>query len=302
MNIPIGIVNCPAAQKCRNSHKNAKSPLQPACWHGHCILIQASMAVDEKETKNLNFKKEFIMTRKEVNKMAMVFAVKSVVAKHAATVEANAPLAETIGKLNTLTDAIGLKDNEYQTVKAGATKAKNLAMAEIITSTQPIANALFNFGRKTGDEQLKAECGFTISTLKRYREGKLVQRSNHLLDLAKKHAEDLVPYDVDIGRLETAIASYQAQAENLRQKKVDSIATRRFLDKDFDEVDDLLKKDLDKLVEMKKESDPKFYEEYRTAREIYDLGGSHISKNGKTEAAAPVAASEAVPAEEKLAA
>ena len=50
------------------------------------------------------------------------------------------------------------------------------------------------------------------------------------------------------------------------------------------------------MMEVVKTMNIEFYHEYRAARVIKDLGGSHTSKNGKTEAAGPE------PAEERLAA
>ena len=58
----------------------------------------------------------------------------------------------------------------------------------------------------------------------------------------------------------------------------------------FDETNLLLNEELDVLMETLKESEKEFYEEYRAARVIKDLGGGRSPKNGKTEAIAPATA------------
>ena len=51
----------------------------------------------------------------------------------------------------------------------------------------------------------------------------------------------------------------------------------------FGVTNELLKEDLDRLVKMYRMSHPDFYNQYRAARIIHDIGGGHSSKNGEPE-------------------
>ncbi|NCQ19599.1 MAG: hypothetical protein GW805_14895, partial [Ignavibacteria bacterium] len=55
----------------------------------------------------------------------------------------------------------------------------------------------------------------------------------------------------------------------------DRSATRVALTKLFEKTDALLNEEADMLVEVVKESQPDFYNQYFAARVIKDLGGSH---------------------------
>lgn len=55
----------------------------------------------------------------------------------------------------------------------------------------------------------------------------------------------------------------------------------------FDKADDILREDLDSILETLKEKDPDFYLQYKAARNIRDLGGSHSPGNSQSNSDAP---------------
>jgi hypothetical protein len=233
------------------------------------------------------------MNKRELNLMAMMRSLKAVFSKHAETVKSNAGLSERFDNFDNAISGILTRDNEYLTIKSGAVAAKDVAADELISVALRFMNVMFSQGRKIGDENLKAQCMIMPSDFRYFRGDVLEQACNHLLDLARIHGNDLAAYNLDVTGFESAIEKYRTQLELLRQKKAQAKASRQSLSREFKAANTIIKKDLDKLIELVKESAPDFYGEYKAARVILDLGVRH-GENGKTaetlEAATPAAA------------
>lgn len=67
----------------------------------------------------------------------------------------------------------------------------------------------------------------------------------------------------------------------LLYKIPESKVARKILYEAFAEADEILKEEIDKIMEVVKEQHRDFYDQYKAARMIRDIGG-HWSKNGKT--------------------
>ena len=223
------------------------------------------------------------MNKKELNLMAMMRSLKAVFSKHAEIVKSNAGLSERFDNFDNAISGILARDNEYLTIKSGAVAAKDSAADELINVALKFMNAMFSQGRKIGDENLKAQCMIMPSDFRYFRDGVLEQACSHLLELARIHGSDLAAYNLEVGRFESAVEKYRTQSDLLRQKKARAKAARQSLSREFKEANVILKKDLDKLIELVKESAPDFYNEYKAARVVIDLGVRHASKNGETE-------------------
>jgi hypothetical protein len=219
------------------------------------------------------------MNSKELNKLSMLYAIQSVLKKHADIVKSNAALDEAGKYYNDKIAAILAKDNKYLTIKSGAIASKNNAAGELIIIGQKFANALFSLGRKINDDALKAECGLTPSDFNCFRDVELEQKCNHLLECARIHVNELAAYNLDITRLETALATFRTRSEIVPQKKAESKASRQNLSMEFHAANQILRKDLDKLIELVKETAPDFYGEYKAARVISDLHGRRPGNN-----------------------
>jgi hypothetical protein len=226
------------------------------------------------------------MNTYEKNKMAIFHAANAVLTQHQSVVDALPPLAEAAVKFRGSVDEIEERDTRYTTITVGSTAAKNSAIDKAASFTLRFSNALYALGRKTGNEQLKGECRITMSELMHKREGEFEQFCLRVAELAKSFSADIAVYGItaeEIDAYEKALATYRQLADSMQQKFAESKATREALHDSFKAADDILKEDLDTMVEMIKEGNPDFYRQYMAARTIRDIGGGHAAKNGTTE-------------------
>ena len=152
------------------------------------------------------------------------------------------------------------------------------------------------YGRKSGNEQLKAECGLSRSGLQNMRENALLQFCTRVLEFAKTYATDLAPYGItaeDIESLGEAMAQCVLRLDELRNKSAESRAAREILTQTFQRTDEILKEDIDVMVGLFQTKDIDFYNKYQAARTIKDYGEGR-STNGKPEGLSPSTETEPV--------
>lgn len=109
------------------------------------------------------------------------------------------------------------------------------------------------------------------------------------IELAQANSAALVPYGIsgaDIETLVTSLESYRKQREEQQLKLAESKAAREMLYGSFDKADEILREEIDPLVELLQTTDVEFYNHYQAARVTKDLGG-HITKTDKTDTSAP---------------
>lgn len=229
---------------------------------------------------------EIIMNKHESNKVTMYKSVEAVLSQHEDIVNTMPALSEINGKFRSLLKEIIERDYRHATVKQGSTAAKNSALDSITATTLTFANALYALGRKTENEQLKAECRTSISELEHKREQDLEQYCRRIGELARNNAEELAPYCItkkQIDSFSKATETFRDLVEQKNQKFTESKATREALDEMFKKMGEMLREDMDRLLEMLRDTHPDFYRQYTAARNIRDIGSSHAVKTDDTE-------------------
>jgi hypothetical protein len=105
------------------------------------------------------------------------------------------------------------------------------------------------------------------------------------IELAQAHGAELGTYGIstaDIESLVAELAAYRKQREEQQLKIAESKAAREMLYASFDEATDILREEIDPLIELVETIDPEFYNRYKAARVIKDIGG-HTAKSSKPE-------------------
>ncbi len=225
------------------------------------------------------------MNANEKNRISMYLAVIAVLEQHKELITTIPALVEIIGQFDTLVADIIARDQKHETITAGVIAEKNGILDTMAATTLRFAKALYALGRKTGNEQLKEECDVTMSDLMHRRQVETEQYCLRIAELAGTHAADLEAYGIAAGEIEEFVKATEAyrEATDTRDRKfTESKATHQVMHNMFKKADDILKEDLDTILETLREKDPDFYLQYKAARNIHDLGGSHSSKEQRS--------------------
>ena len=232
------------------------------------------------------------MNTHEKNKMMMFNATGAVLDRYEEVVNAMPPLAEARARFNGSVADISQRNSKYLGVIEGAVAAKNNSLDDLVERVFRLGNAVFSIGRKTGNEQYKSAGNVSIADLNHMRETDVELHCSKIAGIAKECADELSIFGVTAEEIEAfnkALETYRKMVDSKEVKTAESRAARKSLYECFDKADDILANDIDTLMELVKISNPDFYNQYRAARSIRDLGG-RLSKNGK-----PIETHEAVP-------
>ena len=216
------------------------------------------------------------MNSHEFNKMNMFTAVNAVLHLNSKAIAKIDMLSEASGRFDEKLAHISRRDARYTTVSAGATASKNNAADTLADLTLRIANALLVLGNITENEQLRTECRLNPSNLRHIRIINLVKICNRIGELARQYAAELPSYGIskqDISLHTETIESFRQKRDEQQQRLTEGKSARGMLYDDFTEANDILRNQIDPLMELVKHSDTGFYNQYRAARVIRDLHG-----------------------------
>ncbi|HMA64781.1 MAG: hypothetical protein ACM31E_11375 [Fibrobacterota bacterium] len=226
------------------------------------------------------------MNKTEKNKVTMYYAVNAVLANHQASIDSFAPLADAVTSFRKYLNEI-MERAQESAGTVGATASKNNALDDMTERTYHISNALYTFGRRTNNEEIKGVSKLSLSDIYHLRENELVQYCARILTLAQTNAEALAPYTITAEMITTlgqTIDTYRHHADSKDTRFAGSKAAREVLFNLFANADELLREDIDTMVELLKNNNNDFYNQYNAARTIKDIGGSPKVKAKAAEA------------------
>ena len=182
------------------------------------------------------------------------------------------PMVEAVSELNADIANIRETQKERGAVNVPAsTLEKRAAERQMIEPCAKMANAMYVIGFKSDNKDLITLYGLSENSFYRLTGNAALALAKRILDLARIYAAELQKYGIEadeIDALETAIEAYRT----VIAKPMDTIGERKQKTTNivqlFAGLDSTLYDKLDKLMALFKQSDPEFYGEYRTARNI----------------------------------
>jgi hypothetical protein len=157
----------------------------------------------------------------------------------------------------------------------GVTEDKGQAKEAAIVKAVSVSAATFAYASVTNNNTLKEQVNYSPTELRRSRDTILADRLRVILNAANDNAAALVDYGVqaaDLTDLDTLVTAYENILEAPRTAIGERSSARIQLEELFDTADSILKDQLDKLMEIFKSTAPDFYNQYKSARVIVDLG------------------------------
>jgi hypothetical protein len=218
------------------------------------------------------------MNDKQENKLTMFEAVVNLLDSNTAKIASLTALTDLLTDFKDRVAEIKEKDLLANTAKTGNATAKASDRTALTEDAITIAAALFALGSATDDDRLKELAAYNKSKFKSLRDTQLAIDVTNIKNLADANAAQLTSYGITapmIAALDTKLTAFNASM-GARETGAD-VSTAAFgqLELKFKEADTLLKEQMDKIMEVFRNSDPQFYNEYKNSREIADLGVRH---------------------------
>jgi len=215
------------------------------------------------------------MTKKQENKRSMYGAVMATLDANNSIIAGVPALANAKADFDRLVKQIDERSIQKREALAGKKVIKDKAEEELIAATIKVSAAAVAFASRNRKIDLKAKADVTPSRLRQMRVTELVNKAIAIHDAAGEVITELTDYGineqslVDLNRMITvfdgAIKSREVSLADRSSAGID-------LAKLFEDVDLLLKEQIDKLIELVKPDNKQFYDAFQAARVIKDLG------------------------------
>lgn len=224
------------------------------------------------------------MTKKQAAKLNMYKAVLNVLIANAAIV-ATIPILVTLeAELVTLIQDMEAYGETQEDADDGVTDDKETKRLNVCRKSADIAGLLFSFATNTGNTLLAGQMKITYSDLIKTKDAQLGERCRFIHTTGTTNQVAALPYGVTVARLaalDAAIIAFEAKSTAPRDAEVlISAATEGLVVKEKD-TDTLLDDKIDPLIEVFKEDEPDFYNQYNAARTIVDPGASTTKVEGE---------------------
>jgi hypothetical protein len=166
---------------------------------------------------------------------------------------------------------------QQQLPSTGVTSDKQRLRGEMAEAVMPVVGALKALAAVTSNGDLAAQADLTRSDFMRGRDTIVAGQADAVYVLASNHSTELANYGITSAEqtvLYDATQAFRDAISKPREVIAASAAATEQLVGAFATADDLLKGQLDNLVEIFRASQPTFYLQYQNAREIVDSGSS----------------------------
>jgi polysaccharide pyruvyl transferase WcaK-like protein len=137
------------------------------------------------------------------------------------------------------------------------------------------ARKLKAFASVKGLLKLKERVSYSYNQLMRSRDTFVINQLQVIIDALTKYISQLADYDLtqeDIDELINLTASYRAIVESPRQSITNRMRATKEIKRLFAELRIVVAERMDNLIDQFKESSPTFWQQYKSARKIIDLG------------------------------
>ncbi len=218
------------------------------------------------------------LNKTQENKLTMYEAVLSLMGANGVVVTGVPALKEAKENFDGVVQQIKGKGREREQATAGKAAAKQQAEDALVASLMEISSALYSFSRKAKKTDVQEIADVTETKLRRMRDTELESRAKSIHEKAAIDAGALADYNITAEKMTTLqarigdFAAALGERESSAAGRVGLTTTVAGL---FDQADEILTEDLDRLMETVRESATDFYNKYFSARVIKDLGIRH---------------------------
>ena len=221
------------------------------------------------------------MKNREKNKLRMYQAVRRVIQSNNASWNGLAAFEDAVTRFSQ--KVTELENLAYQKSKAllGMKSKRDQKREEIAEQALYVSNALYAYASKIQDEKLKADVHYSPSELNYSPLPVFLRIVNGLINTANDNLNDLTDYGIDQNMIDNLTLAHMEFIEisNLpRQGVVSRKVMTQQITNTVNEIDEVLKNQLDKLIVLLSKDDPTFVMTYEGARTIIDTPATRRSK------------------------
>jgi hypothetical protein len=221
------------------------------------------------------------MQVKQTNRIRMFKAVEAVLDQNNSVWNGMAPFATAVNEYKQKVAATEVVAQKQETPITGATDERLAARSALEDVLFLTAEALGVLAHRAGDTDLMALTDVTPSTLHNLNDVALTNRATAIQAATVSRTTELATLQVtpeNLSELTEALADFNVSKSSPRVATANRSAQTSSLPESLNDVNDILRNQLDRLVNLFRRSDPEFVASYRAARVIVDRAATHQTK------------------------
>ncbi len=218
------------------------------------------------------------MTDKQENKLSMYRATETVLNDNIAIWTGNALFTTVKTALSAKIAALLTARQRQQEIITGIATDKQVLRKIMTTKAGSIAAKVVIYAEDTNNNELLNEVKVGNSRLDKERDDAIAGICQNIHDHANDNLVALAAYGITapmLADLQTAITTYAAKVPKPRVAQAAKKAVTTEITNLIKDIDKTLKVRVDKLMEDYKTTETEFYNTYKSAREIINLGATH---------------------------
>ena len=215
------------------------------------------------------------MNKRESNKLTMYNGVLQVLESNSAIYSNYTVMTEAVTDFKNLINEINNSDIDFIKATKGTTATKEIKEDELETAILKLANAVYIYATRTGNEELKTDSDVNRSRLELMRDTELANRGKIIIDKAESLLTELTGYGITQEFIDAAKVihnDFETILSKQQEKHAERSMNRQSLTELYKQIDSIVYDQLDPFVEMFIDTEVDFYNEYKRARIIKNLG------------------------------
>lgn len=217
------------------------------------------------------------MIKNHKNRYAMYDAVSAYLEENSSKFTDNEEFSAHFNSFKSLMNEIELKENQRVLATTGKVTNKNINRDSVTDMALGIAGVIYAYAKKEGNITLMESMKYNKGKFKAFRDTGLVINLTSIKEKALENSEAISRYGISAEKLEqfaTKIAEYSNALGAKAAGGAEKSGASKSLKTLFKESGDILDS-LDKIMESHKVNDRQFYDGYKSARVVKDLGVRH---------------------------
>ncbi|MFZ1322883.1 MAG: hypothetical protein WAT71_15105 [Ignavibacteria bacterium] len=217
------------------------------------------------------------MIKNQKNKFTMYEAVTAYLGENNLLFSDNEEFTDHLNSFRATVSVIAIMEDERSKSITGKTKNKLISRKTVTDEALAVAGAIYAYAKKSGNVTLMESVNPRKSKYDRFRENVLVIELNFIKDKAIENSQALERYGISADKLSQFTDNITAFSNAIGARAAGgaakSSATKTLFTR-FNEAGDILDS-IDRLMEIYRVSNNEFYQGYKSARVIWDLGIRH---------------------------
>ncbi|MEZ4690063.1 MAG: hypothetical protein R3A12_07730 [Ignavibacteria bacterium] len=219
--------------------------------------------------------KETKLTKRQENRLSTFLDIETVLDRNMGRINTIPKMADSVANFKQVISDINTKAELRNTVYKGASETKSQKRTEMENLTFELSSALYSFGHNTSNEVIMAIANMSASMLDRMRDTEITNKANTILTALNENADALVEYGItenEISALSNCIENYKTSSSDKSGSFTEKVVITKSLKELFETGNEILEKDLDRMVNSLQTKDKNFYDSYYAARSVKNLG------------------------------